>query len=134
MGMPVKISDDLVVAARVEAKTSSRTVKGQIEHWASIGRATELLMTHRELLGLKSLHDAFSSAPRREDVRRLLEQVVAGPHERKEVHALIHARGAPVYETDPAYPGLVVQVSGDGTRKIGRIKNRKFVPEESLHR
>jgi hypothetical protein len=73
---------------------------------AIIGRAVELVTTHRELLGLKSLHDVFPSAPRREEVHRLLARIVEDPHARKEVHALIHATGVPVYETDPAEPSI----------------------------
>src|SRR5215470_1229507 len=110
MGMPVKITDDLVVAARTEAQAAGRTMTGQIEHWAMIGRAVELIMTHTELLSIKSLHGIFPTAPRREEVRRLLEHIVADPHDRKEAHALIHAAGKPVYEADPSNPERIVQV------------------------
>lgn len=133
MGMPLKISDDLVHAAREEAKVASRSATGQIEHWAKIGRAVELVMTHTELLGLKSLHGVFASAPRREEVKSLLERLV-NDTQRDEVRALIRAAGGPVYETDPAYPGQIIQVSQDGTRKVGRLKGRRFVSEETLSR
>ncbi len=134
MGMPVKITDDLVVAARAEARAAGRTMTGQIEHWAAIGRAVELLVTHSELLGIKSLQDVFPAAPRREEVRRLLEGIVTDPDNRKEARALIHGAGRSVYETNPAYPGRIVRVSGDGTRTVGRFKNRQFVPDEALPR
>jgi hypothetical protein len=39
MGMPVRIEDDLYIAARDQAKAQHRTIAGQIEFWAKIGRA-----------------------------------------------------------------------------------------------
>src|SRR5260370_27608762 len=104
MGMPVKITDDLVVAARAEAQAAGRTMTGQIEHWAAIGRAVELLVTHSELLGIKSLQDVFPAAPRREEVRRPLAGIVTGPRNRKEAPARTHGAGRSVYETNTACP------------------------------
>jgi hypothetical protein len=134
MGLAVKISDDLVLAARQEARTAKRSLTSQIEYWASIGRATEILMTHRELLGLSGLNDLFPAGSRREEVHRLLTRLVEQPEARAEALALIHAQGAPVYETDSAHPGKIIQVSRDGKRTPGRFKNRRFVPDEPLRR
>ena len=39
MGMPVRIEDDLYAAARDQAKAEHRTIAGQIEFWAKVGRA-----------------------------------------------------------------------------------------------
>lgn len=39
MGMPVKLSDELVASARTEAASTDRSITGQIEHWAKIGRS-----------------------------------------------------------------------------------------------
>jgi len=134
MGLPVKISDDLVLAARQEARTAKRSLTSQIEYWASIGRATEILVTHREVLELRGLNDLFPAGPRREEVHRLLTRLVEHPEAREKALALIHAQGAPVYETDSAHRGQIIQVSPDGKRTPGRFKNRRFVPEESLRR
>ena len=41
MGMPVKLSDELVESAREEAANTDRSITGQIEHWAKIGRSVE---------------------------------------------------------------------------------------------
>jgi len=35
MGMPVKLSDELVREAREEARVVNRSITGQIEHWAT---------------------------------------------------------------------------------------------------
>ena len=39
MGMPVRIEDDLYLSARDQAKAEHRTIAGQIEFWAKVGRA-----------------------------------------------------------------------------------------------
>ena len=39
MGMPVRIEDDVYISARDQAKAEHRTIAGQIEFWAKVGRA-----------------------------------------------------------------------------------------------
>jgi len=39
MGMPVRIDDTLYGQARAQAQAEHRTIAGQIEYWAMIGRA-----------------------------------------------------------------------------------------------
>ncbi|MFY9261239.1 MAG: ParD-like family protein [Gallionella sp.] len=39
MGMPVRIEDTLYQQAKTEAQIEHRTIAGQIEYWASVGRA-----------------------------------------------------------------------------------------------
>ena len=39
MGMPVRIDDNLYELAKLEAKAEHRTIAGQIEFWARVGRA-----------------------------------------------------------------------------------------------
>jgi hypothetical protein len=38
MGMPVRIDDDLYEQARAQAQANRRTIAGQIEFWAIVGR------------------------------------------------------------------------------------------------
>jgi len=38
MGMPVRIDDDLYEQARAHAQAERRTIAGQIEFWALVGR------------------------------------------------------------------------------------------------
>ena len=40
MGMPVRIDDMLYEQARIEAKVEHRTIAGQIEYWALVGRTS----------------------------------------------------------------------------------------------
>ena len=37
--MPVRIENDLYISARDQAKAEHRTIAGQIEFWAKVGRA-----------------------------------------------------------------------------------------------
>ena len=39
MGMPVRIDENLYEAAKSEAKSEHRTIAGQLEFWAIVGRA-----------------------------------------------------------------------------------------------
>ena len=39
MSMPVRIEDQLYELARTEALVEKRTIAGQIEYWAMVGRA-----------------------------------------------------------------------------------------------
>jgi hypothetical protein len=39
MGMPVRIGNKLYEQAKSEAKAEHRTIAGQIEFWATVGRA-----------------------------------------------------------------------------------------------
>jgi hypothetical protein len=39
MGMPVRIDENLYELAKSEAKSEHRTIAGQIEFWAKVGRA-----------------------------------------------------------------------------------------------
>ena len=41
MSQPVKISDDLVLDARLTGEIVRRSIAGQIEFWAALGRAIE---------------------------------------------------------------------------------------------
>ena len=39
MGMPVRIEDELYEDAKIHAKAECRTIAGQIEFWARVGKA-----------------------------------------------------------------------------------------------
>ncbi len=41
MAQSVRINSELVVSAKTVAKVEHRSLAGQVEHWATIGRAAE---------------------------------------------------------------------------------------------
>lgn len=133
MGVPLKVSDGLFAVAKQEAQATQRSITAQVEHWARIGRAVETILAHRELLALKEagelLTPVFSSPVRRQQVHDLLMRIVMDP-DREATKAALRAAGKPLYETDPEHPGLIVQVLPDGTRRLGHMVDRCFVPLE----
>lgn len=131
MGMPVKLSDDLVQSARLEAAATDRSITAQIEHWAKLGRAVETALQHADVLALKrnngDLIKSFPQPSEREAVRALLERIAATA-DRSAVVEKLRARGRPVYAADPRYPGMVVRIDPDGGRTPGHFVDRRFVP------
>jgi ParD-like antitoxin of type II bacterial toxin-antitoxin system len=53
MSHPVKISDELILDARLTAQIAERSIAGQIEFWAQLGRAIEPLLEGSRALALR---------------------------------------------------------------------------------
>ena len=127
MGMPVKLSDELVASARKEAASTDRSITGQIEHWAKIGRSVETVLRHQDVQALKrSPADATLTVPARRAVQAVLESLVIDKN-RGTLASRLKA-GRVVYQSDPAGSGLTERIEPDGTRKLGRLKNKRFLP------
>ena len=129
MPSPVKVSDRLLALARREARGAHRSATAQIEHWATLGRAVEVLLAYRDVLALKRAGQMFPvpARPRRDEVHDLLARL-GEEHDREGVKGRVRAAGKPLYTTDPQHPGLIVEVRSDGTRVPGRLAGRRFVP------
>lgn len=54
----------------------------------------------------------------------------ATPHDRQDIMRARHSAGKPIYVSDPALPGKIIQVRSDHSRVRGRMVNRVFVPDE----
>lgn len=52
MSRPVKLSDELVLDARLTAEIAQRSIAGQVEYWARLGRAIEPLLQGAQALAL----------------------------------------------------------------------------------
>lgn len=128
MGMPVKLSDELVESARKEAANADRSITGQIEHWAKIGRSVETLLRHQEVQAVKGspLNATLTSAARRA-MQAALHRLVTEKTDRRSLAHEMKA-GRTVYQSDPAGSGLTERIEPDGTRTLGRLLNRRFVP------
>jgi hypothetical protein len=120
MGQPVKLSEGLVLDARLAGKAGERSIAGQIEHWARIGRAIELHLRAAEVLRLK----------RRGEARPLSELLssVGTAAGRKRLSAYLGKRPFPQFEAAPGKRGLVVRIDQNGKRTVGRFVNREFRP------
>lgn len=45
----MKLSDDLVLDARLAGEVVERSIAGQVEFWAKLGRSVELLLEGRQV-------------------------------------------------------------------------------------
>lgn len=120
MGQPVKLSDNLVLDARIVGEASERSIASQIEFWARLGRAVESVLRIDTALRLKQ---------RGEDVPLSAAlSAVDTPGGRDRVRAHLAARPYPHFEPAADRPGLIVKIDEDGTRTVGRFVNRQFRP------
>jgi ParD-like antitoxin of type II ParDE toxin-antitoxin system len=122
MSQPVKVSDKLLLDARLAGKAAERSIAGQIEYWARLGRAVELHLRAAEALRLKSEGEA-------RPLSELLATVgtAAG---RKRLASYLNQRPYPHFEAATGRRGLVVKIDRDGTRTVGRFVNRRFRPSK----
>ena len=133
MGMPVKLSDELVQSARDESASTDRSITGQIEHWAKIGRSVETVLRHQDVQALKGAPAKTTlRGPMRQAVQAVLQRVAA--EEDRGALARRLKRGRVVYQSDPAGSGLTERIQTDGTRTLGRLVNRRFVPARPAER
>jgi hypothetical protein len=120
MSQPVKVSDALMLDARVAGEIVERSMAGQIEFWAKIGRALEPLLRGDQVLALcragsvKPLSDCLESVDSTAGRRRVFEHLKTRPY--------------PHYEAATNSPGLLVRIEADGKRTVGRFVNRQFQP------
>ncbi len=120
MSQPVKLSDALVLDARLAGKTVERSIAGQVEFWAKIGRAIEPMLEGDQVLALcrhaatRPLSDCLKSAD--------------SPAGRRRVAEFLQGQPWPHYEPHPDLAGVLIRIEEDGKRTIGRFVNRRFRP------
>lgn len=121
MSQPVKLSDSLVLDARIAGESWERSIAGQVEFWARLGRSLELLLGGQQVL-------ALSRAGAVRPLSASLESVDSAEG-RERVAAYLDSRPFPHFEPHPDRPGLLVRIDADGTRTAGRFRNRQFQPD-----
>ena len=122
MSQPVKLSDELVLDARLIGELTERSIAGQIEFWAQLGRAIEPLLQGSRALALRRAGEAHPLSECLESI-----DTEAG---RKRVAAYLETLPYPHYEPAPGKPGFLIRISEDGTRTAGRFVKREFQPSE----
>ena len=135
MPQPVKLSDALIEAARKASVDADRSLAGQIEHWARLGRSVESALSVTESERVKrsggQLAKEAPEARMREQLLGVLRLAVNAAGLARITAAPSKTPG-PRYGTDPAFPGFLVRVDPDGRRTPGRFVNRRFVPLEAM--
>ena len=118
MSQPVKLSDGLVLDARLAGEIMERSIAGQVEFWARLGRSVEALLEGRQVLDL-----CRRSAAR--PISECLESVDSHAG-RQRVATYLEAGPFPHYEQHPDLPGMLVRIDEDGRKTTGRFINRRF--------
>jgi hypothetical protein len=124
MSQPVKLSDALVLDARIVAEAQERSIAGQVEFWVKLGRSVEVLLEGRQVLALCR---SVAAAPLAESVSE-----VDSPAGRKRLRNYLEGIPYPHYESHSTRPGFLVRTDEDGTKTVGRFVNRQFVADARI--
>ena len=120
MSQPVKLSDGLVLDARLAGQAVQRSIAGQVEFWARLGRAVEPLLQGAHVLalcqkgGARPLSACLESVDSAEGRHRVTQFLQTTPY--------------PHYDPAPDGPGLLVRIDAEGRRTLGRFVGRRFRP------
>lgn len=120
--MPIKLSGELVEDARSSAKMFKRSLTGQIEHWATLGRAVESQVSGDALaqllqrIGGTMKIGSVAEAGQRQQVAAVLAEFLAKSPGATDTSWLkeMSARGIPLYGTTAAEPGKIVRLEPTG--------------------
>ncbi len=129
MPIAVKLSDSLAEAARNAFHDADRSLTGQVEHWARLGKAVEPLFTAPTIAALKKSGgnpDNLDDPVERQRVIDALTRLRLNPPF-AETSTFLRESQVPLYEADPRNPEGIVQVLPDNSRIPGRLVNRAFV-------
>ena len=128
MSQPVKLSDALILDARQTGAVAERSIAGQIEFWARLGRAVEPLLSGDRALALRRAGDAQPLSA--------LIATVDTSEGRQRVADLLAALPFPHYEPAPGRAGFLVRIEENGQRSVGKFVQGTFrvVPTEPSRR
>ena len=118
MSQPVKLSNALVLDARLAGEILERSIAGQVEFWARLGQSVEHLLEGRQVLALCRNANA-------RPLSACLESVDS-PEGRQRVAEFLQGQPFPHYQPHPDRPGMLVRIDADGRRTVGRFVNRQF--------
>ncbi len=114
----MRLSDPLVLDARLAGKVLHRSIAGQVEFWADIGRAVEQLLLGPQVV-------ALCRAAAAKPLSACLESVDS-PEGRRRLGNFLQALPYPHYEPFPEGNGLLIRIDAAGKRSLGRFVNREF--------
>lgn len=124
MSQPVKLSDSLVLDARLAGGVLERSIAGQVEYWARLGRSVELLLQGHQVLDIMRKGAA-------QPLSAYLDSVDS-PQGQARVAAYLETQPYPHYRPHADRPGLLERLEEDGTVTLGRFVNRQFEPLSQL--
>jgi hypothetical protein len=118
MSQPVKLSDALVLDARIAGEVEERSIAGQVEFWAKLGQSLDMLLEGRQVLALRRsagtqpLSEALASVNTSAGRKRLADTLASQPY--------------PHFKPHPDKSGLLIRTDEDGKQTVGRFVNRVF--------
>jgi len=121
MPQPVKLSDALVLDARLSAEVEQRSIAGQVEYWASLGKLIDAMLdgkTRTDALkksGVKPLSELIAS--------------VGGAEGDARLNTYLESEPFPHFEPHPTRRGMLIRTDAQGKQSVGRFVDRKFVAE-----
>lgn len=119
--VPVELSDDLVEDAREVAASCHRSLTGQIEYWAAMGRAVEAHLPEDAVARLlERMGGAMKASPvaegtQRQVVMNVLAAFLEQPKDDTSWLAEMSARGIPLYGSEACRPGQIQRRNSDGS-------------------
>ena len=119
MSQPVKLSDELVLQARIVAGAQERSIASQVEYWAKLGRSVADLIDGRTQQRLTRHAGAKSLSA--------LVESVGEPEGQARLQAYLDSEPFPHFEPHPERKGLLIRTDADGRKTLGRFKNRQFI-------
>jgi len=117
MGQPVKLSDALVMEARIAGDAMQRSIAGQVEFWARIGQTVERVANRTQIERLQ----ARAAIP--------LSEIVAtidAPAGRARLKAYLDSRPFPRFSAHPELARTFIREDADGTSVVGRFNRGAF--------
>lgn len=127
----IKVSAELADAARKEASEADRSLTGQIEHWAKLGRAAEAIMPSQVAAALKRCAGDIQAIDDESIRGKVLDALAAMQNRTPEsLRQKIGLDQQTLVEPDPENPGGFIRITPDGIRTRGVMKGRAFVPAD----
>jgi hypothetical protein len=119
MSQPVKLSDALVLDARIHGEAQQRSIAGQVEFWAKLGQTTEQLLDGRRIQRLRAQDGIESLSKAINEVEK--------PAGRLRLKAYLDSLPFPHFEQHPQRPDLLIRIEETGQRIVGRFVNKQFI-------
>ena len=116
--MPLRIDGALIKEARASGEIFHRSIAQQLEHWATLGRALEAVLTLSSVEKLKKAKDSVS-------VDDLLAKANSSVGKKRTL-ALLAKKKGPLYGSKPGQPEILLQYRADGSKVSGQMVKGVF--------
>ena len=116
--MPLRIDGNLIKEARASGEIFHRSIAQQLEHWATLGKALEAVLTLSSVEKLKKAKEPIN-------VDDLLANANS-PAGKKRTLALLAKKKGPLYGTKPGQPEILLQYRADDSKVAGQMVNGEF--------